>query len=420
MRFASSIGRSSRWRSFAVAVTAALLTSTALAQTRAWVGNFKDGSVSIVDTQKAVVVGTVAVGNGPHGMAASLDGRNVYVGLDGGSTVAVINTASERLTGRIEVGRAPHGLALSPDGRTMLVAVYGENRVVWVDLASDTIVGSVAVAKPHTIAIDPTGRSAYVASQDAVDPGLVVIDLATRTVVRRVRIAKVPRDLEYRFDGRSLYFTMAGENAVQVLDPASNRVVVATIATAASPHLAALYRGASSGLVVVQGPGEILRFDGETNRPGEPIKVGDQPHWMSPFDQGHAVAVTNEGSNTLSLIDLASGTVRSVAVGQAPRKVVTTGATNVSSAAPVGGDTSVVSIRDFAFGPIRLTVAPGTSVAWTNDDGAPHGIEFDDGSPGQDLLFPGKRFTRRFDRVATLTYHCNVHPFMTGSITVSP
>ncbi len=210
---------------------------------------------------------------------------------------------------------------------------------------------------------------------------------------------------------------MAGENAVQVLDPASERVV-ATIATATSPHLAAWYRGATSGLVVVQGPGEVLRFDPETNRPGQAIRVGDQPHWMAPYDDGHAVVVTNEGSNTASLVDLATGTVRSVAVGQAPRKVVTTNdANNLRSDAAADGTT--VSIRDFAFGPSTITVPSGATVAWTNDDGAPHGIAFDDGAPGEDLLFPGKRFTRRFDAPARVTYHCNVHPYMTGSVTVS-
>ncbi len=125
---------------------------------------------------------------------------------------------------------------------------------------------------------------------------------------------------------------MAGENAVQVLDPAADRIV-ATIATGASPHLAAVYRGASSGLVVVQGPGELLRFDPVTNRAGDAIRLGEQPHWMSPFDEGRAVAVTNEGSNTLSLVDLAGATVRSVAVGQAPRKVVVVEAAKRSATA---------------------------------------------------------------------------------------
>lgn len=399
-----------------IAATTLLLGSSAFAQTRAWVGNFKDGTVSVVDTRSAAVNATIPVGNGPHGMAASLDGRKVFVSLDGGTSVAVLDAASERMTGRIEVGKSPHGLALLPDGRTLLVAVYGEDRVVWVDLASEAIVGSVSVTKPHTIAVDPVGRVAYVASQDAAAPGLAVIDLTTRAVAHRIAVAKVPRDLEYRFDGRAVYFTMAGENAVQVLDPATERVT-ATIATAASPHLAAFYRGAPSGLVVVQGPGELLRFDPATNRPGAAVRVGDQPHWMSPFDEGRAVAVTNEGSNTLSLIDLASGTVRSVPVGQAPRKVVTTNGTAVSSTATTHD--AAVSIRDFTFAPSRVTVPVGASVAWTNDDGAPHGIAFDDGSAGEALLFPGKRFTRRFDEPVTMTYHCTVHPFMTGSVTVS-
>ena len=40
------------------------------------------------------------------------------------------------------------------------------------------------------------------------------------------------------------------------------------------------------------------------------------------LDGGRSVAVTNEGSDTLSLVDLTSGTVRTVAVGRAPRRAI--------------------------------------------------------------------------------------------------
>lgn len=425
-------------RGLSVAIALLAVAASASAGTRAYVGNFKDGTVSVVDTRSGAVTATVQVGAGPHGMAASADGRRVYVGLDGASTVAVIDTARDGTRPPIEVGKAPHGLAMTPDGGTLLVAGYGEDRVVMVDLAEQRVVGGVAVRKPHTIAIDPTGTVAYVASQDPSDPGLAVVDLATRTVERRIAVAKVPRDLEFGFDGRALYFTMAGENAVQVLDPATGQVV-ATVPTGPSPHLASVYRGAPTGLVVVQGPGTLLSFDAATHRPGASIKVGEQPHWMAPYDQGRAVAVTNEGSNTVSLVDLSNGAVRTIAVGQAPRKIVTVvvpdaaalaPATTAPTPAPTAADrptkpaatpatSPLVSIADFAFRPVRLTIERGDSVTWRNDDGAPHGLQFDDRSAADDLLFPGKTFSRRFDTAGSFDYHCSVHPYMAGTIVVS-
>jgi len=77
-----------------------------------------------------------------------------------------------------------------------------------------------------------------------------------------------------------------------------------------------------------------------------------------------------------------------------------------------------VSIANFAFTPGEITIAPGESVTWTNDDGAPHGLEYHDGAPGTDLLLPGASFSRRFDRPGTYDYNCSVHPYMTGRVVV--
>jgi plastocyanin len=77
-----------------------------------------------------------------------------------------------------------------------------------------------------------------------------------------------------------------------------------------------------------------------------------------------------------------------------------------------------VSIVNFAFTPAEITIAPGESVTWTNDDGAPHGLEYHDGAPGTDLLLPGASFSRRFDQPGTYDYNCSIHPYMTGRVVV--
>src|SRR5438046_7198147 len=75
-----------------------------------------------------------------------------------------------------------------------------------------------------------------------------------------------------------------------------------------------------------------------------------------------------------------------------------------------------VSIANFAFTPGEITIAPGETVTWTNDDGAPHGLEYNDGAKGVDPLLPGSSFTRRFDQPGTYEYNCSVHPYMAGRV----
>ena len=88
-----------------------------------------------------------------------------------------------------------------------------------------------------------------------------------------------------------------------------------------------------------------------------------------------------------------------------------------AAAAPVAGDAKV-SIANFVFTPAEIIIAPGGSVTWTNDDGAPHGLAYHDGAKGTDLLLPGATFSRRYDQPGTYDYSCSVHPYMTGRVVV--
>jgi plastocyanin len=115
----------------------------------------------------------------------------------------------------------------------------------------------------------------------------------------------------------------------------------------------------------------------------------------------------------VTVVDLATGWTATIAGSNVPREVVIqqTAATTVKSGA-------LDSIANFVFTPGEITIAPGESVTWTNDDGAPHGLEFHDGVAGTDLLLPGASFSRRFDRPGTYDYNCAVHPYMTGRVIV--
>lgn len=313
--------RPPRFRAALLALAGSLLAFAAAAAPKAWVGNFKDDTVSVIDTGSGAVVATVPVARGPHGMAVAANGSTVYVSSDGASVVNVIDAASNKVTSTILVGRSPHGVALTPDGRFLLVGVYGEDKVVFVDTATRAIVGFAGVAKPHSIAMRPDGRVAYVASQQPGAFSLAVIDIPSRSVARVIPLDKPPRDLEFSWNGKALFFTQAGVDAVQVLDAATDNIV-ASIATGASPQVAMLARGAAFGTVVVQGPGELMLFDPATRKAVRSIAVGKQPHSMAPADGGKTFYVSNEGSNDVTVLDLAKGTTKTIAVGKAPRKVV--------------------------------------------------------------------------------------------------
>lgn len=396
-----------------LALVFALAPSIASAAPKAYVGNFGDNSVSVIDTGTRKVVATIPVAAGPHGMAVSPDGRWVYVSGDASRLVNVIDTMMDRVVRTIDVGKAPNGIALTGDGKTLLVTVNEEDRVAFINTTTFAIVGNAAVPKPHTIAIRPDGKLAYVTSQEPGNSRLAVIDLATRTVIRTVALDHVPRDGEFASDGKTLYFTEAGVNAVQVLDSQSESVR-AQIATGVAPHYVNLFAGMKLGVIVVQGPGEVLLFDPATNAGIRAIPVGKQPHWLALAGDAQTAYVTNEGSNDVSIVNLSNGQTVTVPVGKSPRKVA------VQPAETASPDAANVKISGFAFGPEAVTITTGQSVTWTNSDGAAHTVTFKDGSTSSRGLSPGDTFRRVFDRPGTYNYACSYHPYMTGRVIVTP
>jgi plastocyanin len=82
------------------------------------------------------------------------------------------------------------------------------------------------------------------------------------------------------------------------------------------------------------------------------------------------------------------------------------------------GAGSAVAIKDFSFQPASISVAVGSTVTWTNNDTTGHTVSADEGSFDSGTVAPGATFSQTFDTAGTFTYHCNIHPTMTATITV--
>jgi len=85
----------------------------------------------------------------------------------------------------------------------------------------------------------------------------------------------------------------------------------------------------------------------------------------------------------------------------------------------IAQDGAAVSIVDFAFEPASVEVAAGSTVTWTNTGAAPHTVTADDGSFDSGQLAPGATFSQTFDSRGDFTYHCSIHPQMTGTVSVT-
>jgi plastocyanin len=91
-------------------------------------------------------------------------------------------------------------------------------------------------------------------------------------------------------------------------------------------------------------------------------------------------------------------------------------------ASPAAAQDHVVTIDLFAFTPQDIQVTAGQTVQWVNvQAGVPHTVTDDDTGVGSPILETGESwevmFTLPLDE--PITYHCEIHPTMTGTVTVT-
>jgi plastocyanin len=81
-------------------------------------------------------------------------------------------------------------------------------------------------------------------------------------------------------------------------------------------------------------------------------------------------------------------------------------------------EATAVDIHSYRFDPADVTVDAGTTVTWTNHDRAAHDVTFTSGAITSGSLPTGQSWSFTFEDPGTVTYLCQVHPDMTGTITV--
>lgn len=73
----------------------------------------------------------------------------------------------------------------------------------------------------------------------------------------------------------------------------------------------------------------------------------------------------------------------------------------------------------FGFSPMTLTVPVGTTVTWKNTTQAAHTVTSDDAVTFDSGAIPaGGTFTFTFTKAGSYAYHCDIYPYMTGTIIV--
>ncbi len=154
--------------------------------------------VAVFDVASGKVTRRISMPDPPTGLALSADGVRLYVTCAApASRVAVVDTAAGKVTGTLPAGHTASGPVLSPDGKTLFVCNRFNDDVSFIDLASKKETRRVAVQRePVAAAITVDGKFLLVANllhtgpadADFVAAVVSVIDVAAGRVTKELKL----------------------------------------------------------------------------------------------------------------------------------------------------------------------------------------------------------------------------------------
>ena len=294
----------------------------------AYVSNFDDDTVSVIDTANKDIIQTIAVGDGPKGVAVSPDGTRVYVANSLGDSVSVIATTvtPQSVTTTIPVGDGAAGVAFLPDASKLYVTNLDDDTISVIDTGTNSVVDIIqlpASVAPHGVVVLPDGSKVYVSH--SASNTVSAIDTNDTNVSSTVPVGDNPFGLAVHPDGTRVYVANffpgggSGGNSVKIINTATDEVDK-TLAVGFHPFGVAVTPDGSKVYVANQFDGTLSVIDTTTdNVVGSPITVGGDPTGLAITRDGRILYVADKLDGTVSVVDTSTDLVAAtVSVGNAP------------------------------------------------------------------------------------------------------
>jgi YVTN family beta-propeller protein len=327
--------------SLALAILAGTLTVVHAATVRIVQTNAAGDSVMLIDPATNKVVGEIGGIEVNHGAAAAPDGGRLYVTNEAESTLDVADLKTLKVIKSIPLTNHPNNVAVSKDGKRVYVAIVsGAGAIDVIDTGTLTRVKSIRTEGGiHNTYVTPDGK--FVVAGSIPGKKVIVIDQKTEEVVWSVptRDGVRPMAFDTNADGstKRIFLQLSGFNGFTTIDFATH----ALGAEIKVPELPVAER-VTEGLQGSPAHGLAVTPDGKTlgvlskmntriyfySLPDLKLlgesKVGHHPDWLTFTPDGKRVYVANAGSNSVSVVDVATHKeLLQIPVGQVPKRNIT-------------------------------------------------------------------------------------------------
>jgi YVTN family beta-propeller protein len=158
---------------------------------------------------------------GTHMVWVNRDATRMYTCNIGSDSITIIerganpNAWNETV---VPVGKGPEGFDVSPDGRELWAAHSRDGGASIVDLEQKKVVGTIDLQtkRSNRLKFTPDGKLALVSDLDAGE--LLVIDVPTRKVTKKIPLGKMVEGILMDPDGSRAFVAVNGDNHIAVID----------------------------------------------------------------------------------------------------------------------------------------------------------------------------------------------------------
>ncbi len=215
-----------------------------------------------------------------------------------------ISTCPFATVAHIPVVSRPLQIAITPDGRTALVTSF-DNAVNFIDLASNKVTFTLKTdftVNPDGIAITPDGARAYITSFNPDNSVVLVIDIASHTVIATIPVTSYPQGIFMTPDGTQAYVTFPLGGAVYIIDTLTN-TVANTLGIQAPYGVAFNSTGSRAYITSNTAGGQVQVLETTRYQITQTYQVGLGPIDVAVTYGDRYVVVNNHDGNSISIID---------------------------------------------------------------------------------------------------------------------
>ena len=297
------------------------------------VANQQGGSASVLDAATLKTIATVPVGNGPHEVTISPDGRwavvTIYGDATAGNTLAVIDLAAETpsVVRTISLGQytRPHGAAFVRAGAKLVVTSETAQRLLVVDF----VVGRVDTALAtngrgsHLVTVQRDGRRAW--TGNIADGTVTEYDLEATATGRTYPVAPDDEALAATPGGVQIWVGSNSAKTVTVVNSADAKIV-GTIAGFGRPYRIGVARTGRVAVVSDPDSNRIRLLDIYTRKDLARVDLANEKGIGTPAAKAGPEGIAFDPIADLAYVTL-HGTNQVVAVDLRSYKVLGFGAT---------------------------------------------------------------------------------------------